>query len=316
MSAEDRTASIDEVQQITRVCWAYYREGLTQEQIAERLGMTRKRVIQTLAMGRSAGIVHISVNNPAGLMPELEQSLCDRYGLKGAIVVPEPLVPGDVREQVGAALGDYLSQTLRDGDRIGLGWGGTIHAATGHLRAGTLRDLSVVQLLGGLTRRTRYNPFDNTSRFASAMGADCYYLPAPMLADTVEQKAIFTESPWITEVMELARTLDVAVLTAIDLTESSGGLEYGVLTREEWHSLRAAGAVGDICGHYLDRDGGVVDHSVSHRTINAPLDALLAVRRRVLAAGGSHKTDIVRAALCCGLCTFLITDEALGRQLI
>lgn len=316
LTSKDQTISAKETHFVTRVCWAYYREGLTQEQIAERLGVPRKRVIQALAHGRSSGIVHISVTGQDGLSPELEQSLCERFGLRAAVVVPTPLYDADIRELVGAALGDYLSDNLRNGDRIGVGWGGTIHWATRNLREGNLRDLSVVQLLGGLTRRTRFNPFDNISRFASALGADCHYLPAPMLADTIEQKKLFTECPQLVEVMQLARNLDVAVLTAVDLTEKSGGLEYGVLTLEEWQSLVNAGAVGDICGHYLNRDGDRIDHSVPGRTIHTPFETILNVDRRILAVGGEHKLEIVKAALRSGICNYLITDQSLARQVL
>lgn len=316
MASEHHITSRDEARLVTRVCWAYYREGLTQEQIADRLGMPRKRIIQILALGRSSGIVHISVSDQEGLSPELEQALCGKFGLRSAIVVPTPLDGGDIRELVGAALGDHLSATLRDGDRIGLGWGGTIDAATRNLRKGTLRDLSVVQLLGGLTRRTRFNPFHNASSFATALGADCHYLPAPMLADTVEQKIIFTESPQIAEVIRLAQNLNVAVLTAIDMTVRSGALEYGVLTQEEWESLLNHGAVGDICGHYLNRDGEPINHSVPRRTIHAPFETLRRADRRILAAGGAHKAAIVQAALRSGICNSLITDEGLARLIL
>jgi DNA-binding transcriptional regulator LsrR (DeoR family) len=305
-----------ETRLITRVCWAYYREGLTQEQIADRLDLSRKRVIQLLARGRSNGIVHISVSGPEGLSPELEQALCERYDLQASIVTPAPLEGGDIRELVGAALGDFLSNHLRNGDRIGLGWGGTIHAATRSLRQGSLRYLSVVQLLGGLTQRARFNPFDNLSRFASALGAECNYLPVPMLAETVEQKHVFAESPQVAEVMRLVESLDVTVLTAIDMSERSGALEYGVITREEWQSLKRANVVGDICGHYLDQDGRQVDHSVARRTLRSPFQTLQNVDRRILAAGGIHKAEIVRAALRAKMCNFLITDEALAKHLL
>lgn len=306
-----------ETNAIIRVCWAYYREGLTQEQIAERLGLTRKRVIQMLAEGRSTGLVHISVRDGDGVMPAMEQDLRDRFGLHHAIVAPRSLASDtDVRGLVGAALGDYLSNTLRDGDRIGLGWGGTIHAATRHLHRGQLKELTVVQLLGGLARQARFNPFDNVSRFAAALEAECYYLPAPMLADTLPHRDMLMSSRSMAQVVEQSRALDLAILTAVDMTEQSGGLEYGVLTREEWESLRAAGAVGDICGHYLSAEGEPIDHPVAQRTIHIPFDTLRTTPSRVLAAGGKHKTEIVRAALKAGLATVLITEESLAVRLL
>jgi DNA-binding transcriptional regulator LsrR (DeoR family) len=82
-----------------------------------------------------------------------------------------------------------------------------------------------------------------------------------------------------------------------------------VISRETWRSLREAGAVGDICGHYLDRDGKAVMHSLTRRVIHPSMRVLLGVPERVLAAGGLQKVPIVRAAIRAGLADTLITDE-------
>jgi DNA-binding transcriptional regulator LsrR (DeoR family) len=103
--------------------------------------------------------------------------------------------------------------------------------------------------------------------------------------------------------------LDIALLSAVDLSEQSKALEYGVISRKTWQSLRAAGAVGDICGHYLDRDGKAVVHPLTRRVIHPSMRDLLKVPERVLAAGGLQKVPIIQAAIRAGLADILITDE-------
>ena len=49
---------------VARVCWAYFKEGQTQEAIAQRLGLTRKRVIRILNDARSSGFVQITITDP------------------------------------------------------------------------------------------------------------------------------------------------------------------------------------------------------------------------------------------------------------
>ena len=89
-----------------------------------------------------------------------------------------------------------------------------------------------------------------------------------------------------------------------------------MISRDTWRSLRTAGAVGDICGHYLDANGTIVDHPIARRTINPPLADLRAVGQRVLAAGGAHKAPIILAAIRADLCHILITDEAAAMELL
>jgi DNA-binding transcriptional regulator LsrR (DeoR family) len=110
--------------------------------------------------------------------------------------------------------------------------------------------------------------------------------------------------------------LNMALLSAIDLSGQSKPLEYGVITRETWASLREAGAVGDICGHYLDAHGRPIDHPLTSLVINPPLDDLKCIPELVLAAGGLQKIAIIKAAIRAGLCHALITDEATAAALV
>jgi DNA-binding transcriptional regulator LsrR (DeoR family) len=301
---------------VARVCWAYFKEGQTQEAIAQRLGLTRKRVIRILNDARASGFVQITINDPMGACAELEARLQSAFALRRAIVVPAPPPGVDVRTVVGAAAGQYVSNHLAAGASIGITWGGTINAAAQNIRRRRGQDNTVVLLCGGLARSTAINPYDNAAMFARALDATCYYVTAPMFADTAELRQQLMASEPVREVLQMTRRLDMALLSAVDLTRESRALEYGVISRDAWRSLRSAGAVGDICGHYLDAEGATVDHPLAHRTINPPLADLRSVKELVLAAGGAHKAPIIQGALRAGLCHVLITDEAAATALL
>jgi Putative sugar-binding domain len=85
------------------------------------------------------------------------------------------------------------------------------------------------------------------------------------------------------------RNVDMALLSATDLSAQSKMLEYEVISRETWQSLRDAGATGDICGHFLDIEGKPVDHPIALRTINPTLADLRGIPELILAAGGLQK---------------------------
>ncbi len=301
---------------MARICWAYFKEGQTQEAIAQRLGLTRKRVNRVLNDARTSGFVQITINAPVGACAELEARLAATFKLKRAIVVPAPAPGIDVRTVVGAAAGQYISEHLAPGGSLGITWGGTINAAAQNVIGRRQQGNTVVLLTGGLARSTTINPYDNAAMFARALGATCYYVTAPMYAETADLRKLLVASEPVRDVLQMTRKLDMALLSAIDLSRESKALEYGVISRDTWRGLRAAGAVGDVCGHYLDAEGAAVDHPIARRTVNPPLTDLRAVRQLVLAAGGAHKAPIIRAALRAQLCHVLITDEAAATTLL
>ena len=299
-----------------RICWHYFREGQTQELIATRLGLTRKRVNRMLGEARERGLVQITIQPPLGPCSELEARLVTRFGLQQAIVVPSPIGETDVRAMVGAAAGAYLSEHFAPGAALGISWGGTINAAALNVRRRKGENNRVVLLCGGLAESTAINPYDNASMMARALDARCYYLTAPMFAASAELRDALVASEPVRSVLAMVAKLDLALLSAIDLTEDSKALEYGVISRSDWKSLRAAGAVGDICGHYLDAAGNTIVHPLAERVINPTIKSLRAIPLRVLAAGGRVKEAIIRAALKARLCHVLITDEAAAAKLV
>ena len=173
----------------------------------------------------------------------------------------------------------------------------------------------VVLLCGGLAESTLISPYDNAARMARALDATTFYITAPMFAETRPLRDALVASKPIQGVLEMVSGLDLALLSAIDLSEQSKALEYGVISRDTWQSLRDAGAVGDICGHYLDAQGTVIDHPLTSLVVNPALKDLLRVPELVLAAGGVQKVAIIRSAIKAELCHVLITDEDAARAL-
>ena len=100
----DAIASTD-AQVMARVCWHYFKEGQTQDEIAKRLGLTRKRVNRVLNEARASGFVQITIDSAVSACVGLEARLVEKFGLRRAIVVPSPEPDVDVRTVVGAAGG-------------------------------------------------------------------------------------------------------------------------------------------------------------------------------------------------------------------
>ncbi|RQT14926.1 sugar-binding transcriptional regulator [Burkholderia contaminans] len=305
-----------DAQLMARVCWNYFKEGLTQETIAQQLGFTRKRVNRILNDARMNGFVQIAINSPYGACMELEAGLRQKYELRHAIVVPVASEETDVRTLVGAAAGKYISDNLRPGATLGISWGGTINSAAQNIVRRQATENKVVLMCGGLSKSTQINPFDNASLFSRALDATCYYMTAPLIAASESLREALVASEPIRSVLNMVKEIDMALLSAIDLSEQSKALEYDVISQEACDSLRAAGAVGDVCGHYLDASGATVAHPLVRCIVHPQLDRLRAIPELVLAAGGVHKVPIIQGAIRAGLCHVLITDEKAAAALL
>ena len=100
---------------VTRICWYHFHDGQTQQQVAERVGLSRATINKVINDARRQGIVRISIDLPATPCVELEARLCEKFGLRDAVVVPSPADEDNVRHIVGIATGEYVSKVLKSG---------------------------------------------------------------------------------------------------------------------------------------------------------------------------------------------------------
>ncbi|MES1937906.1 sugar-binding transcriptional regulator [Salinisphaera hydrothermalis] len=310
----DSALDVDE-QLLTRVAWYYYVGHLTQQQIADRLNTHRGRINRLLAAGRETGIVRIRIDSPLADCVALEAGLVARYGLRQAVVVPAPDNADKHRVALGLGAGRYLTAALRDGQTVGIGWGQTLEHTLRALEARTYRAMSVVSLQGGLSRCPILNTFEIVFDFANRLSADCYYFAAPIYAENEAARDLLLAQSAIRETYDRARRADIAVLTAGNMVDSLV-VNHGLHDPQDVTDLRAAGAVGDLLGHFIDAHGARVAHPVNDRTTAVGLEDLRALDHVVLISGGRGKFEVTRAALRGGYANVLITDEHNARQIL
>lgn len=303
-------------QRRTRIAWFYYVEGLTQAEIADRLGVSRVKVVRDLQAGRQSGLVQIQINGRLASCVALERALERRFGLREAVVVPTPHDAAHLHATLGVALGSWLSDRVRPGQTLGVGWGRTLHWSARALRRREVPNLAVVSLLGGIGRGSEINMYETASRVAEALGAQCYYLAAPAFAGSADLRAMLLAQPALKEVLDRARAADVAVVSVGDLGPDATNRRIGLLDDRDAEELLALGAVGDLLCAYLDADGRPVDHPLNGRAVGLPVDDLRRIPAAVLVSGGGAKVPIVRASLAGGHVNHLITDERTAGRLV
>ena len=298
-----------EEQLVVRAAWLSYVGGLTQAQIAKRLGLNRIRVNRMLAQARDQGIVQIRINSKIASCVALEERLAERYGLAEAIVVPSPPDPALVPQTIAVAAGEALSQRIHDAMSVGVGWGRTLRLSLKSVAARPAKGLSVVSLLGGLTRGSALNVYEIASRLADLFAAESYYVAAPIFTDTEATRDLLVRQPIIQDAFDRARKVDLAFVSVGALDMKATNFRLGVVNETDLASLRKAGAVGDLCAHWIDEHGAVIDHPLNRRVIALSPVHLADIETVILASGGRDKVPVLKAALRLGIVDVLVTDE-------
>jgi DNA-binding transcriptional regulator LsrR (DeoR family) len=293
------------------VAWLYFMEGLTQGDIATRLGITRLRANRLLGEARQSGLVNIQVNARLSECVALERELVAATGLKDAVIVPTPADVEQIAPMIGRATADYLARHLGENRAraLGIGWGGTLRETVRHLASANLRDLSINSMMGGLTRGSELNTFEIASEFARRVNAQCNYLAAPIYSGSPKSRDTILAQDVFRETFQRLAAIDVALMSVGDLSRRSLLIRYGLPRDVPVAELRAAGAVGDVMGQFLDASGKPVDHPLNHRAIALPLGELRQIPTVVIASGGANKVRIIAAVLRARLANVLVCDE-------
>ena len=299
-----------------RIAWMYYVEGLTQNEIAERLGIGRVTVVRNINEAIKQREVKIRIEGEIAECIEIEDSLKKAFNLKDAIVVPEPNNSENIAKSIGNAAGMFVTDTLMDGMSVGVGWGATLYESLATLTTRELNDVQVMSLLGGVVQARRFNPAEFAWQFARAVGADCYLLQAPAVVDSPETREALIERCGLRDVFTRAEKLDIAMLSAGNMATSSTAFRFNMLPEVDRLALIKAGAVGDLLYNFFDINGKLVDHPINKRIMSIPLGQLRDVPLRVISAGGAEKVDAILGAIKLINCNVLITNEKTAETLL
>ncbi len=299
-----------------RAAWMYHVEEMTQGAIAEALGIGRVTVVRLLSDALALHEVRISLSRDIADLTRLERGLEKRFGLQEAVVAPLSSPSADPTLAIGAATGRMLSDLLRPGMRIGVGWGKTLIAALNAIDERPLAGLSVVSMLGGIAKVLQYNPADFAWQLSRLLQADCFLIPAPAVVDSPETKRALVERCGLGEIFDLGRALDVVVMSVGGMGPDNTSFHFGYFSDADRRSLQAAGAVGDLLYRFFDIEGAVLDHPVNERIMAMPVADMLEAPVRILTSGGPGKVEAMLGGIRLARPTVLITDEVTAAGLL
>src|SRR6266545_3702239 len=272
-----------ELVRLAAVARRFYIDRRSKLEIAEEFGLSRFKVARLLDHALARGIVRIEGGVPARIDAELSEAVRSACRLRHAIVVDTPEHPEtDLRAHLARVAADLLTETVVEGEILGLGYGRTLTVMTEALTR--LAHCTVVQLSGALLGvNVQENTIELVRRVAEA-GRRWNQLT----------KAVVAIGSWDPPHSQL----------------------YLALSQRERDALRARGACAEICANLLDPDGQPVATDFTDRCITITAAQLRTVDEVIAVGGGHDKIAALRAVLRGGYATSLITDVIVARALL
>jgi lsr operon transcriptional repressor len=305
---------------LLRVAWFYYKDELTQDEIARRLSVSRASVGRMLERARRVGLVSINLNADHLNAFEVSNQLRRTFNLAEALVVPdhdkEPADHHLLNARLGLGGAQFMSTHLRPGGSLGVGWGETVSRVIASTNFGAVGPVHLVTLTGGVDGYLQTILSSKGDGVAEPEATTATIIPTPIVASTSKLAAALKAEPAIQHVLSQASGVDQAIVGVGTPTADATIVQMGYLAAEDVRVLRDRGVVGDILGQFFDADGSVVSLEIHRRRIGVELSDLASIPKVVGVAGGLHKTEAILGALHGGFLNVLVTNELVALRLL
>lgn len=303
---------MSEEEQVSRIAWYYYHDGLTQGEISERLGLTRLKVSRLLEKGHRSGIIRVQINSRFAGCLECEEALRRRFSLQNIRVLPA-LSGANTGIRLGIGAAHMLMESLQPQQLLAVGFGeatmSTLKRLSGFISALRIR---LVTLSGGV------GPYMTGIGQLDA-ACNVSIMPAPLRASSAEIACTLRNENSVREVMLTAQAADVAVvgIGAISQKEDATILRSGYITIGEQLMIGRQGAVGDILGYFFDANGKIIPEIKIHdELIGLSLDLLPTIPAIIGVAGGEQKAEAIIAAMNGKYINALVTDQETATRML
>lgn len=309
---------------VSAVAYQYYIEGKTRAEISKSLSLSTPTISRLLKRAKEEGIIEFKITEPYLTCYIMAEELQNTYGLENVIVVPvsEPETEEDeesIKKQVALEGARYVQRIIRDGDVLGLNWGGTMYHLIQYLNPCRKVNASIVTMHGSIAScNPKLEVKTLVRRAAMAFGGRNVSFVAPGLYSSAEQVAKIKQQPGCKEIFSLFEKINIAVSGVGSLYPDFDSLlaTTDYLSPEEKNLLSQEGAYSDILLRFINKDGKECDTSLKDRTLAISLDTYKKIPCKVIAASGSRKALSVLALLKGGLVDVLVIDYYLAQEIM
>ncbi len=194
-----------EEEQVARIAWFYYHDGLTQSEISDRLGLTRLKVSRLLEKGHQSGIIRVQINSRFEGCLEYETQLRRQFSLQHVRVIPG-LADADVGGRLGIGAAHMLMSLLQPQQMLAIGFGeatmNTLQRLSGFISSQQIR---LVTLSGGVG-----SYMTGIGQLNAACSVNI--IPAPLRASSADIARTLKNENCVKDVLLAAQAADVAIV--------------------------------------------------------------------------------------------------------
>lgn len=301
------------IEKIVLVANLYYKNKLSQQDIAKRLGVSRPWVSKLLSKADNLGIVKIEISSPLSGNSILEDRLMEKYGLSHAGVIDNT---GDINDYVAMSAVNYFCAQVLPKDVVAVGWGNSVSRFVTKLLPLRLPKTQTVPLAGSFGTTFDTLPNYNVIELANRLGGTANVLHVPAFCSTREEYDALISNTHTQKILSMAETADI-VIVGIGSFASSLLTRYDLLSPKDIKALEDNGAIGDIGLQFLDKNGQPVETDTTRRLVKADiLKAAKNARCSIAFAEGEEKLSSIDAVLSNGLVNAFFTDQGTALALL
>lgn len=307
---------------ISRVAFLYYIEEKSRAEISEITGISASTISRLLKRAKEEGMIQTSMAEPYLTCNRLETQLMLQYGLKRVIVVPVEEERednlDDIKKKVALEGARYVQRVIRDGDVLGMAWGGTMYYLIQYLNPCRKVDANIITMHGSIADcDSKLAVKALVKRAAMAFGGKHATISYPGLLGSSDQIRRLKQEG-CKEMFSLFHEITISVCGVGGACPGRESLLFrtNYLTPEELKVIRQADVCSDLILRFIDQNGKECDTPLKERTLSIDLDVYRKIPCKIIAASGSFKAKAVTSLLRGGLVDVLIIDLNMARNLI
>lgn len=307
--------NIKHIDEYTKVAYYYYKIGMTQDDIAKKMSMSRQRVNRILKKCLETGIVKIVIQDYEQQNVELEVQLETLLDLNEIIIVNNQ--EGEINNYLGVAASSYLKRVIKTNDIIGFSRGRALSALVNNLLPIENLNLTVTQLVGGLNaEETNINSDYIVRRSSEILNAKPCFMYAPIILENKELRDSLMKESFFSSVYNTMKACTIAVVGIGDMSSKSSFVQKKYISTEEYNILHKENAVGEICTHYFNINGSIIESGLNDRVLAIDIDSFIKIPLRIGVGCGPEKLSAIAGAVRGKFINVLITDLETANSLM